>query len=163
MEKNKFVEKKWSREQIEIRLENLKKIIDPFIINMKIHKCKSLCDSEYDALYMAFYDLKDQYSRLPRIKFGAPKLIGYVPKNNGWYATSDNEFINVLTTTEGNTTWTTHNNGFTKVLTTSGGWTYDYANYDIYSDDYTWEVTTNNDWAATTSNVREYDGRPIGY
>lgn len=151
MEENKFVEKKWSMEQIVIRLENLKKIIDPFIINMKIHECKALCDSEYDALYMAFYKLKDQYSRLPRIKFGAPKPIAYTPK--GWYITSNNDFINVLTGV--NTTWTTLDNGLINVITTSEGnptLTKDYinlySNYNFSDVEYTWEITSN----ITTSN-----------
>lgn len=143
MEENKFVEKKWSMEQIVIRLENLKKIIDPFIINMKIHKCKALCDSEYDALYMAFYELKDQYSRLPRIKFGEPKLIGYVPK--GWYITSDNDFLNVLTTS-GITTLTTSDNDFMNVYSNY------YQNYNFSDAEYTWEITSNNNWVVTTSN-----------
>ena len=83
-----YIEKRWSKEVLEKRLENLKKVIKPGYIEMAIRDAKQKTDNELDALYIAYYELKDKHCKLRRCSFGVPKQVGYVPKKKklGYYS-----------------------------------------------------------------------------
>lgn len=83
---NIYIEKRWSKEVIEKRLENLKKIIPPSIVDAEIRVAKVKADDELDALYLAYYSLKDSYCKIKRKTFGIPKNVKYTPKRVAWYS-----------------------------------------------------------------------------
>ena len=56
-----YIEKRWSKEVLEKRLENLKKVINPYFVDSELRIAKSLTENELDALYIAYYNLKDRY------------------------------------------------------------------------------------------------------
>jgi len=75
-----YIEKRWSKEVMEKRLENLKKIINHYFVDSEIRMAKNLTENELDALYIAYYSLKDRYCKIKRSSFGKPKKVGYAPK-----------------------------------------------------------------------------------
>lgn len=82
-----YIEKRWSKEVLETRLENLKKVISPGLVDLAIDDANTKTDNELDALYIAYYELKDKYCKIKRSSFGKPKQVGYVPKKKpiGYY------------------------------------------------------------------------------
>ena len=124
-----YIEKRWSKEVMEKRLENLKKVISPGLVGLAIDDANTKTDNELDALYIAYYELKDKYCKIKRSSFGKPKQVGYVPKKKkiGYYSTywdSDDDW-----------SWTI--NGTYTTATSSGIYTYN-AN-DMWR---TWSTTT---------------------
>ena len=124
-----YIEKRWSKEVMEKRLENLKKVISPGLVDLAIDDANTKTDNELDALYIAYYELKDKHCKLRRRAFGVPKIVGYVPKKKklGYYSPywdDDDEW-----------TWTISSSSTS--TTTSGIYTYN-AN-DMWS---TWSTTT---------------------
>ena len=83
-----YIEKRWSKEVMEKRLENLKKAISPGLVDLAIDDANTKTDNELDALYIAYYELKDKYCKIKRSSFGKPKQVGYVPKKKkiGYYS-----------------------------------------------------------------------------
>ena len=83
-----YIEKRWSKEVLEKRLENLKKVISPGLVDLAIDDANTKTDNELDALYIAYYELKDKHCKLRRRAFGVPKIVGYVPKKKpiGYYS-----------------------------------------------------------------------------
>ena len=83
-----YIEKRWSKEVLETRLENLKKVISPGLVDLAIDVANMKTDNELDALYIAYYELKDKYCKIKRSSFGKPKQVGYVPKKKkiGYYS-----------------------------------------------------------------------------
>ena len=83
-----YIEKRWSKEVMEKRLKNLKKIIYPYYVDNEIRMAKNQTENELDALYIAYYNLKDRYCKIKRSSFGKPKKVGYVPKKKkiGYYS-----------------------------------------------------------------------------
>lgn len=83
-----YIEKRWSKEVLEKRLENLKKVISPGLVDLAIDDANTKTDNELDALYIAYYELKDKYCKIKRSSFGKPKQVGYIPKKKklGYYS-----------------------------------------------------------------------------
>jgi len=73
---------------MEKRLENLKKVISPGLVDLAIDDANTKTENEVDALYIAYYELKDKYCKIKRSSFGKPKKVGYVPKKKkiGYYS-----------------------------------------------------------------------------
>ena len=126
---SEFIEKRWDLPTMEKRMENLKKVIDPFEVDLKINLYLSIStDDRLDALYLAYYDLKDKYCKLDRKKFGTPKKVDYKQKNFGTLTTS---FVDTYLTEPA----------------ISSNWYYSDTTTGAYSaywepSNYTWTVTT---------------------
>ena len=73
----KYIKKRWNLEQMKIRVENLKKVISAQVVDDAIRIAKYTTDDELDGLYIAYYRLKDEYSKIKRRWFGFPKLVDY--------------------------------------------------------------------------------------
>lgn len=97
-----YVNKKWDLPTMEVRMENLKKVINPHIVETSIAYYEGIADNRLDALYLAYYQLKDDYCKVKRRTFGKPKNVEYKPKqstsvlyvngtssNNIWWSPSD--------------------------------------------------------------------------
>jgi hypothetical protein len=137
---SEFIEKRWDLPTMEKRMENLKKVIDPFEVDVKINLYLSTStDDRLDALYLAYYDLKDKYCKLDRKKFGTPKKVDYKQKNIGMFASS---FIDT-SLTEPTIAWTnpTVNDitWYDNYYTTASEY-YSASNWEPL--DYTWTITT---------------------
>jgi hypothetical protein len=74
------INKKWDLPTMEKRLENLKKIINPTTVDMAIVCYTNCVEDRLDALYLAYYDLKDRFCKIKRKIFGKPKEVEYVSK-----------------------------------------------------------------------------------
>lgn len=78
--------RKLPKDIVSIKLNNLKKIINPTIVENQIISSKSITDDETDALNIAYYSLKDAFSKIQRYKYGAVLSIDYKPKTiRIWY------------------------------------------------------------------------------
>lgn len=83
-----YVNKRWDLPVMEKRLENLKKIIPCTVVDAYIRKYENMSDSKLDALYLAFYALKDTYCKVKRNTFGTPKMVDFKYKpvqSSQWY------------------------------------------------------------------------------
>lgn len=83
-----YVNKRWDLPVMEKRLENLKKIIPCTVVDSYIRKYENMADSKLDALYLAFYALKDTYCKVKRHTFGTPKMVDFKYKpvqSSQWY------------------------------------------------------------------------------
>lgn len=69
--------RKWSYNDIMIKLNNLKKIIDPSYIDAEIRFAKKYTDDITDALNIAYYNLKHKYSNINVYNFGFPRQVQY--------------------------------------------------------------------------------------
>lgn len=89
--------RKLPKDIVSIKLNNLKKIINPTIVENQIIASKSITDDETDALNIAYYSLKDAFSKIQRYKYGVVLSIDYKPKTiRIWY--NDYTTNNVYTT-----------------------------------------------------------------
>ncbi|MBO6254949.1 MAG: hypothetical protein J6O49_15105 [Bacteroidaceae bacterium] len=118
-----YVNKRWDLPTMEVRMENLKKIINPHIVETSIAYYENIADNRLDALYLAYYQLKDDYCKIKRRTFGKPKNVEYKPKKSTswWYKNDD----------DSNTTWWSPSN-YTWTITTSyssSATTYSYNSY----------------------------------
>lgn len=108
---DKYIEKRWDLPTMDKRMENLKKVIDPFEVDLKVnYYLSSFTDDKLDAMYLAYYDLKDKYCKIDRSKFGKPKKVNYKAKDANLYGNFASSFIDTsLTEVEGtrlnNTCW----------------------------------------------------------
>ena len=130
-----YINKKWDLPTMEKKVDNLKKIIPPEIVEATLLGKLSLTDSRLDALYLTFYDLKDRYCKIKRRTFGKPKYVDYEPKRMwiGEYTnTPVNEWYTLYATTSA-TVSTTLSNATASAYTTTT-WS---------PSDYTWTVSTN--------------------
>ena len=84
-----YINKHWTEEVIKKRLDNLKKVIVPFIVDMEIHRAEAIADNRLDALYIAYYKLKDDFCKLKRSSFGKPKVVEYRQKALRYYSNYD--------------------------------------------------------------------------
>ena len=127
---DKYIEQRWDLPTMEKRMERLKKVIDPFEVDLKINHYLSLfTDDKLDAMYLAYYDLKDKYCKIDRRKFGKPKTVNYKMKKN----------IGMATTSFAGT--------YLTEPTTSSNWYYSDTTtgaYNVYWEpsDYAWTITT---------------------
>ena len=75
-----MIKKIWNLEQMRKRLENLKKVIHPPLVDTYIAVKKAVADNELDALYLAYYQLKGLSLRYNRATFGQVNDVNYKPK-----------------------------------------------------------------------------------
>ena len=75
-----YIPKRWDLEQMRKRVENLKKIINPYRVETKLNFCKALTDNELDALYLTYYQLKEENLKYDRHIFGKVNFVEYKPK-----------------------------------------------------------------------------------
>ena len=100
-----YVNKRWDLPTMEKKLELLKKVIPAEIVDLRIGVNLCCTDDRLDALYLAYYSLKDEFCKIKRKSFGEPKIVEYKPKTIKW----DYDY--------GNNMWTTSNYAWT--ITTS--------------------------------------------
>lgn len=95
--------RKWSEKDITIKLRNLGEKIGWMIVYTEIEYQKKYTDNICDAMNLAFYSLKNKFSKICRSNFGFVRVPEYEPKKtffNGnvydWYNYKD--CCNVYTT-----------------------------------------------------------------
>ena len=87
-----YINKKWDLPTMEKRIENLKKIISPGVVDWIVRYNLNRTDSRLDGLYLAYYELKDRYCKINRRAFGQPKKVKFEPKKRDtiWYSNDTN-------------------------------------------------------------------------
>lgn len=122
-----YINKRWDLPTMEKKLENLKKIINPSVVDMTIWGYMNRAENRLDALYLAYYELKDIYCKVKRKTFGKPKSVDFEPKKqelNGtassvWWSPSD--YTWTVTTSSGNTVYT-YDNYYNTYTTSATNW-----------------------------------------
>lgn len=69
--------KKWSEKEIRIRLKNLEKIIPSDVIKNRVLLQMDFTRNEVDAMNLAYYSLKRNYSKVRADNFGTLNKIDY--------------------------------------------------------------------------------------
>ena len=77
--------KKWSKEEITKRLDNLRKVCSNYFVDQAIMYGKFKTTNEVDALHFAFYWLKDNKLKYRREIFGKPNKIVLETDSPKWY------------------------------------------------------------------------------
>jgi len=121
-----YMEKKWDLPKMEKKIELLKKIISEDEINSIIALYETYADDRLDALYLAYYNLKDKYCKVKRASFGTPKLINYSQKT---IKIDDSEWWYYNTPNTATWSWSYDTGGTASAIT----WNF---------NNYTWAVTT---------------------
>lgn len=75
-----MIKKKWNLEEMKIRVNNLKKVINETLINRYYYRALEETDNELDALYIAYYDLKALSLKYKREVYGTVNNVDYKPK-----------------------------------------------------------------------------------
>ena len=119
-----YVNKRWDLPTMEVRMENLKKVINPHIVETSIAYFETVADNRLDALYLAYYQLKDNYCKIKRRTFGKPKNVEYKPKKSTWWYANDYG-DNTIGWSSSNYTWTI-TTSYSSSATTA---TYSYNSY----------------------------------
>jgi hypothetical protein len=130
-----FIEKIWDLPTMEKRMECLKKVIDPFEVDLRVNYYLSLfTDDKLDAMYLAYYDLKDKYCKIDRRKFGNLKTVNFKSKGVNSYGNFVSTFVDT-SLTEAAITRTDNASWYYSDSTTSA--------YDVHWEpsDYNWIVT----------------------
>ena len=78
--------RKWDIKDIEIKLNNLKKLIGVWAVETEIKYQKQYTDNAVDYLNMAYYALKQRYSRIHIWRYGNINNVEYEPKLNKLYS-----------------------------------------------------------------------------
>ena len=133
---SEFIEKRWDLPTMEKRMECLKKVIDPFEVDLKINfYLSAFTDDKLDAMYLAYYDLKDKYCKIDRRKFGKPKTVNYKTKGVNSFGNFASTLVDT-SLTETAITWPDNATWYYSNSTTSA--------YDVRWEpsDYAWTVTT---------------------
>lgn len=123
-----YINKKWDLPTMEKRMENLKTAIDSDTVDATIKYYDGIADNRLDALYLAYYRLKDIYCKVKRITFGIPKIVEYNRKlkdSEWWYATNGDS----VWLSPSNYTWTIT----TSYATSDTSTTYSYNTYYNYN------------------------------
>lgn len=101
--------KKWSKEEITKRLDNLRKVCSNYFVDQAIMYGKFKTTNEVDALHFAFYWLKDNKLKYRREIFGKPNKI-VLETDSPYYACLDYAFLcasnSVMPVYTNTTTWT---------------------------------------------------------
>lgn len=113
-----YVNKRWDLPTMEKKLELLKKVIPAEIVNLRIDSYLCYADDRLDALYLAYYSLKDEYCKIKRRTFGEPKIVECKPKTIKW----ETNFNDNLWTTSSDYTWTV-TTSYSTSTTSSYYWT----------------------------------------
>jgi hypothetical protein len=69
--------RKWCEKDIRIKLENLKKILGDYLVNREIMLQGQYTDNECDKLNLAYYSLKNKFSKIHRWKYGLIRNVNY--------------------------------------------------------------------------------------
>ena len=141
-----YIRKKWDKETMLKMLDRLRSTLPEGCVDDELRHAFSITDSEIDALYIAYYNLKDSFCPLSRRSFGKPKRVFYMPKSlygdatlyGSWYTISPSAYNTYITTTTTDTTTAS-------TFTTSGNYTTatisnDYWDAIIYNDN--WDTMT---------------------
>ena len=80
LEINRPKVRKWSEKDIMIKLTNLGKKLGQIYIQAEIDFQKKYTDNYCDALNLAYYSLKNKFSKIQRSKFGFVRTPEYEPK-----------------------------------------------------------------------------------
>lgn len=75
-----MIKKRWNLEEMKIRVNNLKKVINETLINIYYYRALEETDNELDALYIAYYDLKALSLKYKREVYGTVNNVDYKPK-----------------------------------------------------------------------------------
>jgi hypothetical protein len=75
-----MIEKKWNLEQMEKRIENLKKVCGESMVLFLYRQALDKTDDKLDALYLTFYTLKSLRLRYKREVYGVVNNVDYKPK-----------------------------------------------------------------------------------
>jgi len=75
-----MIEKKWNLEQMEKRIENLKKACGESMVLFIYRQALDKTDDKLDALYLTFYALKSLRLRYKREVYGVVNNVDYKPK-----------------------------------------------------------------------------------
>ena len=113
-----FLNKKWDLPTMEKKLELLKKAIPAEIVDLRIGSYLCYTEDRLDALYLAYYSLKDEYCKIKRRSFGEPKIVEYKPKTIKWETNFDD---NLWTTSD--YTWTITTSSYSTTTSSSYYWT----------------------------------------
>lgn len=108
-----MIEKKWNLEQMEKRIENLKKVCGESMVLFLYRQALDKTDDKLDALYLTFYTLKSLRLRYKREVYGVVNNVDYKPKFD-WYRYS-NEYYS-----------SNHSNDWSSATAT---FTYSYSTY----------------------------------
>lgn len=104
-----MIKKRWNLEEMKIRVNNLKKVINETLINIYYYRALKKTDNELDALYIAYYDLKALSLKYKREVYGTVNNVEYKPKFD-WNIYLDEYLknnINYYTSTESYYSWST--------------------------------------------------------
>jgi hypothetical protein len=104
-----MIKKRWNLEEMKIRVNNLKKVINETLVNRYCYRALEETDNELDALYIAYYDLKALSLKYKREVYGTVNNVDYKPKfdwNSYLYEYLKNN-INYYTRTASSYTWST--------------------------------------------------------
>ena len=82
---DEYIIKRWDLPTMRIKFKNLEKIISKVEIQHKISYYDMICVNHLDALYLAYYDLKYEHSKIKLENFGSYKKISYTIKNTNFY------------------------------------------------------------------------------
>lgn len=101
-----YIRKKWDKETMLKMLDRLRSTLPEGCVDDELRHAFSITDSEIDALYIAYYNLKDSFCPLSRHSFGKPKRVFYIPKNlydditlySSWYNISPSIYNTVTIT-----------------------------------------------------------------
>jgi hypothetical protein len=72
--------RKWDERDITIKLENLKKKLGVWPVEQEINFQRHYTNNKVDYLNMAYYSLKDKFSKINRSKYGMVRQVEYERK-----------------------------------------------------------------------------------
>lgn len=113
-----YVNKRWDLPTMEKKLELLKKVIPAGIVDLRVGSFLCYTEDRLDALYLAYYSLKDEYCKIKRRTFGEPKIVEYKPKTIEWV----NGYVSNAWTTS-DYTWTITTSSYSTTTSSSYYWT----------------------------------------
>ena len=77
--------RKWCEKDIRIKLENLEKLLGSWLVNREIMFQGQYTDNECDKLNLAYYSLKNKFSKIHRWKYGLVRNVEYEIKKRKSY------------------------------------------------------------------------------
>lgn len=83
-----YINKKWDLPTMEKKIDNLKRVIKPSTVDIYVSRYVDIADTRLDALYLAYYAMKDDFCKVKRRLFGKPKSVEFKYKrnpSNQWY------------------------------------------------------------------------------
>lgn len=77
--------RKWCEKDIRIKLNNLKKLLGTYLVDREIMLQGQYTDNECDKLNLAYYSLKNRFSKINRWKYGLVRNVEYEIKKRKSY------------------------------------------------------------------------------